>query len=444
MTENIMPIGQSDRTMGFKKTFGLWIAANVVITTVLTGMLFAAQITLMECLTAVLIGSLIGSIPLALTAKMGTRTGLSTMVVSRGAFGQRGAILPAVINAFVLIAWSWIQAYLAGVSLNHAVHYLFGYDNINLFVVLTELIVITIAIRGHKLIENLEKHIANLMLVMSFVIFAVIFSKFDIHSIISQSVSENPDISFIVAFDIVVATAFSWMSSVCDYNRHCKTESASMKGTYLGYTLATLVAMMLGYVVAIFSTLNGGEMTYDPTVLLSNSGFGWFGFIAAIIVFLSVVSTNIMALYSATYSILAVKSDLNYKYIILALGIVITAGALLKESLMTSFFDFILLISTLFIPLFAIMLTDFFVIKKGNYDAHEICNNDTKQYNYYHGFNLVAIASYLISASFAYYFTYISPLAVGSSIPTLTFSIATYYLLTMLFSSKAQKVACEV
>jgi purine-cytosine permease-like protein len=123
---------------------------------------------------------------------------------------------------------------------------------------------------------------------------------------------------------------------------------------------------------------------------------------------------------------------------------VITAGALLKESLMTSFFDFILLISTLFIPLFAIMLTDFFVIKKGNYDGHEICNNTTKQYNYYHGFNLVAIASYLISAIFAYYFTYISPLAVGSSIPTLFFSIANYYLLTMFFSSKEQKVVCEV
>ncbi|MFT7457004.1 MAG: NCS1 family nucleobase:cation symporter-1 [Marinobacter maritimus] len=118
MTENIMPISQADRTMDFKKTFGLWIAANVVITTVLTGMLFASQITLMECLSAVLIGSLIGSIPLALTAKMGTRTGLSTMVVSRGAFGQRGAMIPAVINAFVLVAWSWIQAYLAGCSLN--------------------------------------------------------------------------------------------------------------------------------------------------------------------------------------------------------------------------------------------------------------------------------------------------------------------------------------
>ncbi|MGY0399963.1 MAG: purine-cytosine permease family protein [Ostreibacterium sp.] len=440
MNENIIPISLTNRTMGFKKTFGLWISANVVITTVLTGMLFASQITLLECVIAVLMGSLIGAIPLALTAKMGTRTGLSTMVISRGAFGQRGAVIPAIINAFMLIAWSWIQAYLAGISLNHTINYLFGYDNVNLFVILTELIVIVITIKGHKLIENIERHVANIMLIMSFIIFSVIFTQFNIQEIIAQTVIENPDISFIVAFDIVIATAFSWMSSVCDYNRHCHDEKSSMTGTYLGYTLATVIAMLLGYIVAIFSALNGGEATYDPTVLLSNAGFGMFGFVAAIVVFLSVVSTNIMGLYSATYSLMSIRSQLNYKAVTITLGIFVIIGSLFKEALMASFFDFILLVSTLFIPIFAIILTDFFVIKKGNYDNEEICTNESKTYNYCNGFNLLAIGSYILSAIFSYYFTYISSLPIGSSIPTMIFATTSYYILMKLFSDKNKSI----
>jgi purine-cytosine permease-like protein len=117
--DNISP--STHRTMGFGSTFAMWLAANVVITSVLTGMLFIPDLTFYEALTAILVGSLIGAVPLALTGRIGTRTGLSTMVMARAAFGQKGAILPALVNTFVLIGWSWIQAYLAGVSLNYAV-----------------------------------------------------------------------------------------------------------------------------------------------------------------------------------------------------------------------------------------------------------------------------------------------------------------------------------
>ncbi|MFP3339938.1 purine-cytosine transporter, partial [Micrococcus sp. SIMBA_131] len=65
-----------------------------------------------------------------------------------------------------------------------------------------------------------------------------------------------------------------------------------MLGTYLGYIVASLIAMGLGAVVSGFSILNNMEQPYDPTVLLSAYGFG---FIASIVVFFSVLSTNVMA-----------------------------------------------------------------------------------------------------------------------------------------------------
>jgi NCS1 family nucleobase:cation symporter-1 len=323
-----------------------------------------------------------------------------------------------------LIGWSWIQAYMAGLSLNYAVEYATGYSNINLFVILTQFLVVGITIYGHRGVESIEKYVSIAMLILSTAVFYKLFTTYDAGSLITMKLSENPAITTIVAFDIVVATAFSWMSTVCDFNRYCKTEKTGMLGTYSGYVLASLIAMGMGVIVSGFSIINGMEQTYDPTVLLAQYGFG---FVAAVVVFLSVVSTNVMALYSATMSFMNVFPKLGFWKPGLILGVICAIGALLKESLMTNFFDFVLLIATLFIPVFAIILVDFFILKKGQYDGEEIASDIKKTYQYQGGFNVMAYVAYILGAIFAYYFTYIMPLLVGSTILTFVVSGLVYW-----------------
>lgn len=422
--DTISPTPKSERSMTLFSTFTLWLAANVVITSIMTGMMFVPDLSIQDALLAIFIGSAIGAVPLILTGLIGTRTGLPTMVVSRAAFGQKGAILPAIVNTLVLIGWSWIQAYMAGLSLNYAVEYATGYSNINMFVIVTEVLVVAITIYGHRGVESIEKWVSVAMLALSALVFYKLFTVYEVSSLIEMEISENPAISFVIAFDIVVATAFSWMSSVCDFNRHCRSGKSSMWGTYLGYLLASLIAMGLGAVVSGFSVVNNMEQTYDPTVLLAAHGFG---FVAAIVVFLSVLSTNVMALYSATMSLMNVFPKTNFWKPIIALGIICTLGTLLKESLMTNFFDFVLLVGTLFIPVFAIILVDYFVVKKSRYDAEDIAFDRRGLYRYQGGINVVAYIAYLIGALFAYYFTYIHPLSIGATILTFVLSGILYY-----------------
>lgn len=436
--DSIRPVGKSERTIGFFGTFALWLAANVVITSVMTGMLFVPDISVASAIWAIMIGSIIGAIPLALTGYIGTKTGLSTMVMSRAAFGQKGAILPAFVNTIILIGWSWIQAYMAGLSLNYAIEYATGYSNINLFVILTQFLVVAITIYGHRGVESIEKYVSVAMLILSTVVFVKLFTTYDTGTLITMKLSENPGITTIVAFDIVVATAFSWMSSVCDFNRYCKTAKSGMIGTYSGYILAALIAMGMGAIVSGFSIINGMEQTYDPTVLLAQYGFG---FVAAIVVFFSVLSTNVMALYSATMSFMNVVPKFGFWKPTFVLGLISVAGALLKETLMTNFFDFILLIATMFIPVFAIILVDFFLIKKGNYDGDEIATGTKKTYNYQNGINIVAFIAYILGAIFAYYFTYINPLNIGSTI--LTFVVSGFFYWVLMVISKQVPVTKE-
>lgn len=427
--DNIVPTPKAERSMNFFSTFTLWLAANVVITSVMTGMMLVPDITFKDAIIAILLGSAIGAIPLALTGKIGTRTGLSTMVMARAAFGQKGAILPAVVNTIVLIGWSWIQAYMAGLSLNYAVNHSTGYSNINLFVILTEGLVVVITIYGHRGVESIEKWVSVGMLILSVLLFYKLFTTYDVNALIQMQVSENPAITGVIAFDIVVATAFSWMSSVCDFNRYCRSERSGMWGTYSGYVVASLIAMGLGAVVSGFSILSNMEHTYDPTVLLAGYGFG---FVAAIVVFFSVLSTNVMALYSCTMSLMSVIPKAGFWKPTLTLGILCTLGALLKETLMTNFFNFILLIATLFIPVFAIVLIDYFLVKKGYYDADDIVFDEKGLYRYQKGVNVIACVTYILGAVFAYYFTYVYPLSIGATILTFVFSGTIYFGLMAL------------
>ncbi|MEB3103662.1 purine-cytosine permease family protein [Ferviditalea candida] len=438
--DDIRPTRQSERTMNFFGTFALWLAANVVITTVMTGMMFVPDISFTDAILAIVIGSVLGAIPLALTGNIGIRTGLPTMVLTRASFGQKGAILPAIVNTLVLIGWSWIQAYMAGLSLNYAINYMTGYSNVDMFVILTEVLVVLMTVYGHKGVERVEKYVSIAMIVLAFIVFYKLFTAYHISNLMTMQLSEHPAVTGIIAFDIVVATAFSWMSSVCDFNRNCKSEKSGGWGTYLGYIAASVIAMMLGAVVSGFSILSGMEQTYDPTILLAKYGFG---LVASLVVFFSVLSTNIMALYSATMSFMNVFPGLGFWKPVVLIGIVSTLGALLKEALMTNFFTFVLMVATLFIPVFAIVLVDFFILKKSRYDAEDIAFDRKKKYHYQNGFNLSAYAAYIIGAIFAYYFTYVQPLSIGSTILTFLVSGISYWVLMGIFRQTSQHTAAN-
>ncbi|HET9302518.1 MAG TPA: cytosine permease [Propionibacteriaceae bacterium] len=111
----------AEGSMGLGRTFMLWLAANMVVTTLLTGTLFVPGIRYATALLVLVLGTLIGVTVLVLVGTIGTRTGLPTMILTRGAFGRRGGHLPALFNLVVLMGWSWVQALLAGITLNYVV-----------------------------------------------------------------------------------------------------------------------------------------------------------------------------------------------------------------------------------------------------------------------------------------------------------------------------------
>lgn len=426
---------QEHRTMGFGKAVTMWLGANVVVTTILTGMLLVPDLPYLRAMWIVLVGSVIGAVGLALVGNMGTRTGLPTMVLSRGAFGTRGSNLPAAVNLVILVGWSWVQALLAGMSMNYAVEATFGYSNLPLFTILCEVIVVLIVLRGHVGIERMEFLVATSMLVLAMVVFYKLFSEFSVGNLLTMPVESRNGVTTAIAFDIVVATAFSWYVLAADFNRHARSQAGGMGGTMIGYVLATLVAMGLGATVSGFSILRGLEQTFDPTVLLA--GFG-FGIPAALVIFLSVMTTNVMAVYGAVMSYMNIRPGDGFWKPALVIGIITVVGAL-YEGILNQFQNFLLIIGALFIPVFAIMLADYWIVKRSRYDVREMLKGRGGAYWYTGGYNVAAWIAYLVGAGLAIYWTQISPLSFGATIPTFVLTFALYLLVNALLGRFAQR-----
>ena len=95
--------------------------------------------------------------------------------------------------------------------------------------------------------------------------------------------------------------------------------------------------------------------------------------------------------------------------------------------------DYVLLIGFLFIPMFSMLLVDFFILNKGKYDAEDIAFNTKGHYNFNNGFNWFAIFCYALCAYGSYHFTYISPLPITTTVASFFASGAIYYVGMKIF-----------
>src|SRR5205085_3029281 len=95
----------------------LWGDLAIGLLVLLTGALLVPGLGFPRALLAIVVGSVIGCVPLALVAYAGAREAVPTMVLFRPVLGRRGSYLPSVLNVVQLIGWTgfefWAMALVA-------------------------------------------------------------------------------------------------------------------------------------------------------------------------------------------------------------------------------------------------------------------------------------------------------------------------------------------
>ena len=410
-------------TQGVLRIGMIWLAANLVVTTLLTGTLFVPGVSFGTASAMIIVGTLMGAIVLTLVGNMGTRTGLPTMALTRGAFGIRGSVLPAAANLIILMGWSWVQAMLAGVTVNYLVHEATGFSNPALFSAICQGIVVVLAIFGHTGISRVEPWLALLILVVMGTVFAAAFGAFSVGDF--QSIPVDPEIGGtpFITLDMVIATAISWTVLSADMNRHARSSRAGIVGSGIGYTLSTCIAMFLGLVAFSVVILRGDDaIAFDPAVIV-----GEFGWPLGIVIFLSVMATNTMVVFGMVTSAVNARSHWRLKFFptAIVLGIISIVGSTFL-GLLNQFTDFLFVISAFFVPVFAIMIADYYILKRRGYSRQILHERPESRYWYAGGVNWVAVGVWVIGATLSYVLAYVAPSPIGANIPAFAVSFALY------------------
>ena len=321
----------------------IWFGAGVSIAEILTGTYFA-PLGFGKGLLAILIGHVIGCVMLCLAGLIGGKVRRSAMETVKMSFGQKGCLLFAVLNIVQLIGWTAIMIYDGALAAG-------GIWNVGNWVwclVIGGLIALWVIIG----IQNLGK--INTLAMAALFILTLILSYVIFGSGSALDLSSD-EITFGAAVELAVAMPLSWLPLISDYTREAKEPVKATVVSSLVYGLVSCWMYLIGMGAAIFT----GEG--DIAQIMVKAGLGVAGLL--IIVF-STVTTTFLDAYSAGVSSESVWSKVNGKWFAVGAAVLGTAGAILFP--MDDITDFLYLIGSVFAPMIAIQIADFFLLKRNH------------------------------------------------------------------------------
>src|ERR1700736_2188876 len=159
---SIEPIPDADRYSTGLQQMWIWAGANIAPVNWALGALgIILKLGLRETIAVIVVGNLIGCAIFATFTVMGHKTGVNQMVLSRSAFGRRGAYLPSALMFLMTLGWIGVNTYFP-VKIAMAILAQFGVpDNLVVtFIVITVVMVIQvlIGIYGFYAIRTFEKY----------------------------------------------------------------------------------------------------------------------------------------------------------------------------------------------------------------------------------------------------------------------------------------------
>ena len=320
----------------------IWFGAGVSIAEILTGTYFSS-LGFGRGLAAILIGHVIGCLMLFLAGVIGGKSRLSAMETVKSSFGNLGGLVFAFLNVLQLVGWTAIMIYDGALAADG----IFSAGRWIWCLVIGALIILWIVI-GITNLGKINTIAMGLLFLLTLVLCKVIFFDGNV-----MTTAADDSMSFGAAVELAVAMPLSWLPLISDYTREAKEPVKATAVSAIVYGLVSCWMYVIGMGAAIFT----GES--DIAQILLKAGLSIVGLL--IIVF-STVTTTFLDAYSAGISSESIVSTIKGKYAAIAVTVIGTLGAILFP--MDDITDFLYLIGSVFAPMIAIQIADFFILHR--------------------------------------------------------------------------------
>ena len=329
----------SKRTSVFENGL-IWFGAAVSIAEILTGTYFAS-LGFFKGLFAIILGHIIGCILLFLAGLIGAKTKKSAMDTVKISFGAKGSTFFAVLNIMQLLGWTGIMIYDGALAAGG----ILPVGHIIWCPIIGGLILIWILI-GIKNLGKINIVAMSALFIMTIILSFIIFkggTAFD---------TGDKSMSFGAALELSIAMPLSWLPLISDYTKEAKEPVKATAASTVTYGLVSVWMYVIGMSAALFT------MESDIAQILLKAGLGIMGLF---IVVLSTVTTTFLDVYSAGVSTESIFANISSKWIAVAVTIIGTLGAIILP--MDDITGFLYLIGSVFAPMIAIQISDFFILK---------------------------------------------------------------------------------
>ena len=347
----LTPLPPGERLFGWRDHAALWLSLGVGLLVMQIGAYLVPALGTQAALTVIVCGSSIGAGLLAWTAKIGCDSGLSSAGLMHATYGSSFARLPILLNIVQLIGWTTFELVVMRDGTVVIARQSGGFTGA-LWPLLATLLwgVVLLALLSGSMVTLVRKFIGRYGLPLVIVSLLWLSWQFLVKAN-AQGLSAlwqrsgNGTMSTLSALDLVIAMPVSWLPLVADFARHGRNGNSALRGTWLGYAVANIWCYALGLLVAL---------TTPSTDLVAALLLAQGGLVALGLILIDEVDNAYGDLYSGSVAGHSLKPRWTVRRWGMVLAVVCTAMALVLP--MHSLEPFLLILSSVFVPLYGVIL----------------------------------------------------------------------------------------
>jgi toxin CptA len=375
---SLVPIPENARTSTVAHQFWIWCGANVApINWVLGALGINLGLSLVQTILVLVIGNVIGMAVFGFFVLMGQRTAVSQMVLSRSAFGRRGAYFPALLQGLLAVGWCAINTWII-LDLVVALFAKLGFNGGLIFKIIVAVIImglqVWLAAVGFRAIARFERWTVPITLVVLAVMTVVAWTSSGVHwgyngGGLHGTALWSSITTLMTA--IGIGWGITWFAYASDYSRFVSRSVSPVK-LYFGSVLGQFIpTVWLGIFGATLATIS---QKIDPGQLVVEA-FGWLAIPVIFLVIHGPIATNVLNIYSCSLSALTLDWKIDRRKLSYAVGVLALAFniyLIVNGDFASSLDAWLSGLVTWVAPWATIMLIHFFGVKKGSIDVDSL------------------------------------------------------------------------
>lgn len=349
------------QALGLLDQFGLWGNLGVSLLG-FTGAIFVLQpngagtpeLSLVAALTAIVLGTVLGTLAVAATGAAGTRTGAPAMVLLRSLFGRELSYLPTVLNVLQCLGWGVFEL----VTIATAAHTVAPQAPRWVYIVVAGVITGLLTLRPLGAIRTLRRFATPAVVV----ILGYLFIELLAHPL--PALTHGTWTGYWAAMDTVVAAAISFAPLAADYTRHARSPRTAFWGAFVGYSTTQIICYVIGLITLVTVARNPADI-YGAFIAVP------LGSLCFAVLVARELDQSFANVYSTAVSLQNVRPQWDRRG--LALGISSAATALALWINIADYENFLVLLGSVFIPMSAVFIVDYYVTSRGVWEpaAHD-------------------------------------------------------------------------